>query len=284
MDATLSLDGQSVAIPLVEEGGEVLIARDLGKPETNLRSTGALFPRSQDQWSGLQNLTLVGRFTGSSAYDKARTLFDIVESDFGNDELTLDVPLSEYPSNMTVALSAGSDQACSVTYPPGRKTDVGVSLNLTRVGRVLGTGDRSASTPTATGTGPIEYRAGGATTEITRDVTVERTCGRPNDVVRAEPGTALPYYINKPKSVTEVLSLSFEFADNPVAQIDDIVSTTFEARFGRSSVTLDFNGVFGLGEFSVMPVGSAPFRHARRAGYEGQSRAPTLNLSRVYSG
>jgi len=66
-----------------------------------------------------------------------------------------------------------------------------------------------------------------------------------------------------------------------VSDLQAIGENIFQANLGRNAVQLDFQGVYGLGSFDVMPVGSAPFRQARRAGYEGMSVVPTLDFSRV---
>ena len=279
--ATLSKGSTSVDIPLLEESGTPLVSSDLGKPEAELpRAGGSLFPRSLDNWSGVQNITLQGRFTGANAYDNATTLVDLIESDLANDTLTIDIDVPEYESDILVAPSAGSDQAVTVDYQPGRKNDVAVTLNLTRVGRVQGTGDRTATTPTATGTGPIELRALGNTVEIQTDVSISRSAGRPNDVVRRQPNAEFPYYINKQKAISEVISLEFLLHNNPIQDLQNI-GEIFREQLGRESITLDFNGIYGLGEFSVLPVGSAPFRQARRAAYEGMSVVPTFDFERV---
>ena len=280
MDATLSLGSKSVDIPLLDESGSPLVSSDLGKPEVDLRNTGNFFPLPQDQWSGLQNITLRGHFTGSNAYDKAITLVEIIEDDWKDNEMRLDIPLDEYDDNILVAPSAGSDQAVALDYQPGRRNLVVVDLSLTRVGRIVGTAERTITTPTATGNGPIELRALGKTVEISTDVTINRTAGRPKDTIRREPGVSYPYYINKHKGVSETISLEFLLHNDPIQDLENI-GEIFTTQLGRRGVTLDFNGLYGLGAFNVLPTGSAPFRQARRAGYEGMSTIPTFDFTRV---
>lgn len=283
-NATLSLGSESVTIPLLEEGGQVLVSSDLGKPSVNLPNAGgSLFPRSLDNWSGVQNISLRGRFHDSNAYSDAITLVELIEDDWGNDELRLDIGLSEYDSNMLVMASAGSDQAVSLDYQPGHKNDVVVDLSVTRVGRIDGTGSRDVTTPTASGTGPIQLQALGNTVDLKTDIVVNRTAGRPNDVVRRQPNGEFPYGINKQKVITEDITLEFALPETPVSALESI-GAIFRSQLGREPVTLDFNGIYGYGAFSVLPVGSAPFRQARRAGYEGMVTCPTFSFRRVYSG
>ena len=55
MNVTLSRGSTSVSIPLVEESGEQLITKSLGKPNLRVEESGGTdFPRTQDQWSGLE--------------------------------------------------------------------------------------------------------------------------------------------------------------------------------------------------------------------------------------
>jgi predicted nucleic acid-binding Zn ribbon protein len=281
--ADLNVGNTTVNIPLVDDGGGTLFAADLGKPEVDLRTSGALYPRGIDNWSGLQNLTCVGRFTDSNAYADAATLIDLIQSDFGSgNTMTLNVGLPEYDDNMLVAPAAGQESAVSVTYEPGRRNEVLVDASFTRIGNVESVADRTATTPTASGSGPIELTANNTTVSISTDVTVTRETGRPNDVIRAQPQADFPLYYNKGKSVTETITLEFEFTDDPVADLQAIGQNIFRQRLGRGGIELNFNGLYGLGAFTVVPVGSAPFRQARRAGYEGMSRVPTFTFTRIY--
>jgi hypothetical protein len=280
---TLSQGTRSVTIPLVEESGTNLLASDLGKPEVQLPdSGGAIFPRALDNFSGLENITLQGRFTSPSAYDDARALVDLLQSGQGDTPILFNTSLPEYDSDINVVLSAGSDTALTVTYDAGKKNDVGVQASLTRVGNVNGIDTRQPSTPTATGSGPIQIKAGGQTVDIGTGISVERSTGRPNDVVRRQPRVDFPRHVSKRKTIAESFSLAFEFTENPVSKLSTITQEIFRTRQGRTPIYLDFQGVYGLGEFAVMPTGSAPFRQVRAAGYEGWVRVPTLDLVRVF--
>lgn len=280
--ATVSVGNQSVEIQLIQEGQGNTFISDLGKPNTQLHQAGGrAFPIPQDNFSGLQNFTLSGRLVSDSAYSDAITLVDILESDLDGDELRVDTDLPEYDDNILVSLGAGQEGAGTITYEPGRINDVGVDLSLTRVSQIDGFGDRSITTPTASGSGPVTLSAGGETVEIETDITVERSFGRPQDTIRKDPSNNFPYYINKQKTISETISLGFLLHENPVSDIDTIVSNIFTQQLGRQGVSLDFRGIYGLGEFSVYPVGSAPFRQARLTGREGEITVPTFDLARI---
>lgn len=282
VDATLSRGGTSVAIPLVEESGTPLISRDLGKPNQQIHSSGRPNPRVQDQWSGLSQYRLIGTFDGSSAFQDARTLQDLIKSHSGGNDLTMDIPLSDFDSNIPVAPAAEQEQACTITYEPGRTDWCGVEVTLTRISETLGSGTQSASTPTGSGAGPITLDDGSRTIEITASPTVERTVGRPNSTVRRQIAN-FPKYIDHRKAAYDAIDLSFRLADsNAITDTQNIVDM-FENRLGRSTLTLDFQGLYGLGQFSVVPRGSQALRTVRVAGEEGQNRVPTVSLRRVMS-
>ena len=282
VDVTLSRSGTSVAIPLVEEGSTPLISRDLGKPNQEIQNSGRLNPRSQDQWSGLSQYTVVGTFDGANAYQDARDLQDLIKSHSGGSNLTMDIPLSDFESDITVAPAAGQEEACTITYEPGRRNWVGVEISLTRIDDTKGEGSQSATTPTGSGSGPIELSDGTRTIQIRSDPVVERSVGRPGSVVRRQVGQ-FPLFIDHRKAAYDAIDLSFRLEDsNAVTDTNEIV-TMFENRLGRSTLSLDFNGLYGLGQFSVVPRGNQALRTTRVAGEEGQVRIPTVSLRRVMS-
>jgi hypothetical protein len=275
---TLSRDTTSISIPLLEEGGTALFSTDFGKPFANVRDTGgSIDPRIEDRWSAQINHTLVGRFASSSAYSDAIALADLIKQDNNGNDLELSTPFSEYPDPMTVAPQAGNQQALSLTYPAGYTNYVSVDLGLTEISESLGSPNRSISTPTTSGTGPIELQAGGNTVPIEVDVEVTRTVGRPNDSA-TKTKNDLGRYIYKHKVASDQFSLSFELTENTITNLQTIANDIFKQELGRDGITLDFNGLYGLGAFSVMPTGSAPVRYQRLAGRTGQVSLPTLEF------
>lgn len=277
---TLSRGATSVDIELVAEGGEQLLSTSFGKPSVNVRkSGGTLNPRVTDNWSGLENFNIVGKLYD---YQTSHDLADLIKS-ASTTPLELEIPQDAYPSTVTVAPAAGQDAALSLSYPAGRKDFVDVNLNLTRVGDVLGIADQQATTPTATGTGPVEVRVNGTTIELpTEGLSLERTVGRPNDAVRRVPSQPDPRYEVKAKTTSDVFTFAFETVENIPATLNALTDNIFRTQLGRGGVTVDFNGVLGLGEIKAIPVGSSPFRQVHQAG-RGWVTVPTLEFRRIYS-
>ena len=278
--ATLSRGNDSIEIPLQEEGGEILVSSTFGKPEVDIRqSGGTLNPRSQDQFSGLQNFEIVGKFFD---YETSHDLADLIKS-ASTDPLELTIPGDLYEDDITVCPSAGSDSALGLSYPAGRRNIVDVSLTLTRVGQVQGVGEQQAQTPRASGNGPVQIRVGSRTVDLpTAGLSLERAVGRPNDVVRRRPRQADPRYQVKPKVTSDVFTFAFETLDNIPETLNAITENIFRDQLGRGGVTIDFNGVLGLGAIEAIPVGSSPFRQVHQAG-RGWVTVPTLEFRRIRS-
>ena len=278
--ATLTRGNDSIEIPLQEEGGEILVSSTFGKPEVDIRrSGGTLNPRSQDQFSGLQNFEIVGKFFD---YDTSHDLADLIKS-ASTEPLELTIPSYLYEDGITVAPSAGSDSALGLSYPAGRRNIVDVSLTLTRVGPVQGVGEQQAQTPRDSGSGPVQIRIGSRTVDLpTAGLSLERSVGRPNDVVRRRPRQADPRYQVKPKVTSDVFTFSFETLDNIPETLNTITENIFRDQLGRGGVTIDFNGVLGLGAIEAIPVGSSPFRQVHQAG-RGWVTVPTLEFRRILS-
>lgn len=236
-------------------------------------------PRHLDNWSQLEQYNIMGRFYGSNVYQDAIQLADLLKSHSGGTPLTLEIPLDEYPDSIEVAPSAGSNQAASIVYNPGRRGWVEVDVGLTRVGNTQGSGSQAASTPTASGSGPIQLSDGGATIDLSTGIEVERVVGRPNSQAKRSTGD-YPNYIDKRKSAYEAFSLSLTFGSNTTQKVQRLRDMA-SRKLRRGAFTLDFNGLFGMGSFDVVPDGSGAIRHVRRSGYQGTTVIPTMNLRRV---
>ena len=278
--ATLTRGNTSIEIPLQEEGGEILVSSTFGKPEVDIRrSGGTLNPRSQDQFSGLQNFEIAGKLFD---YETSHDLADLIKS-ASTEPLELTIPSDLYEDDITVAPSAGSDSALGLSYPAGRRNIVDVSLTLTRVGQVQGVGGQQAQTPRASGSGPVQIRIGSTSVDLpTAGLSLERSVGRPNDVVRRRPSQADPAYQVKPKVTSDVFTFAFETLDNIPETLNAITENIFREQLGRGGVTIDFNGVLGLGAIEAIPVGSSPFRQVHQAG-RGWVTVPTLEFRRIRS-
>jgi hypothetical protein len=285
MQLDLIRGDRTVTLPLLDAGGTPLFSVDFGKPNANIRNGGgSLNPRVQDQYSGNINYTLVGRFSPDSGvsdpYSEAQSLAEIIKED-PFDDMFLDVSqFNEFADNaITVSPTAGGEGALSLSYPPGHRNYVDFQVQLTEYAERQGSPGRSITTPTATGTGPIELKAGGNSVPITSDVQLSRTVGRPNDTIRKRSEADTPTYYPKRKVTYDMLSLQFEFTENTISNLQTVGRDIFRTRLGRSGIKIDFNGLYGYGEFTVFPEGSAPFRQQRLAGFaDDKQRVPTLDL------
>lgn len=281
VDVTLSRDGTSVDIPVLDSSaGTPLISKDLGDPELQIQPTGTLDPRHQDQWSGNEQYTILGRFKGSNAHSDAIKLADLIKSNSNGNDLILSIPLNDFDDNIIVAPAAGQEESISISYPPGRKNWVEIDLALTRVSETNGGADQPASTPTASGSGPIQLSYRSTTVDLVEDISISRGVGRPNSVVKRAPDRMFPRYYDKHKTAFDGFELSFRFTDNTVSTMNDLVDM-FNTKLGRTSFTLDFNGTFGMGAFNVVPSGSQSLRQTRPSGHKDTILVPTVNLRRV---
>ena len=81
---------------------------------------------------------------------------------------------------------------------------------------------------------------------------------------------------------SDVFTFNFEAVQNARATLNAITDGVFRERLGRRGITVDFNGVLGLGEIEAVPVGSAPFRQVQSAGQDWVT-VPQLELRRIYN-
>jgi len=280
MKATLSRNGTSVDLPLVEDSSGAPVAiRGVGKPNLEIRDTGSVNPRFSDQWSGLDQYTLVGRFYGQDAHSDALTLADLAKTNDPDNPLLLNINSPEFDSDITVVPGAGQQGAVTLAYEPGVKNVVIADVSLTRVSDIQGSIQQQATTPTASGSGPIQISRGSTTVDLELDVTVDRSIGRPNDTTKRNVDTD-PYYIAKAKSAYDEFELSVTYTQDTISTINDLVDI-FRPQLGRDSLTLDFNGLYGMGAMSVAPVGSEAIRFVRNSGTSGVSIVPKITLRRV---
>jgi len=289
MDATITHNGlgESLTFPIMEESGSPLFSVDIGKPELNIYENGELQPRFLDTRSLIENYSITSQLTGPNAYSNAIQLADIIKSRTG-DNGTLTVELNgtnipdAYPTTpTTVAPAAEQERALELTYSPGRKNVVDVELQLTRVGNVNGNANQEASTPTNTeANGPITVSGSGTSVNLFEDIAITRTVGRPNSAIR---GTTRDYpnYTDQRKTAYDAFDIGFQLYENGPAKVVDIARDILGAPLGRDSLTLDFQGLFGLGSFNVIPDGSQAFRYQRIAGQKDIENVPTISLRRV---
>jgi hypothetical protein len=290
MDATITHNGlnQSVTFPVMQESGTPLFSVDIGKPELSTYESGELNPRFNDSRSGLENYTITAQLRGLSAYSDAITLANIIKSRTGNGaELTVslsgtDIP-SAYPTSATtVAPAAEQERALELTYAPGRRNVVDVELSLTRVNSVRGTANQAATTPTASGSGPTQLTDGTTTVSMDKDIAITRTVGRPNSTIRSSTSQH-PNYIDHRKTAYDAFDIEFQLTDNAQTKVVNLARNLIQPQLGVSPLTLDFQGLFGMGAFDVIPSGSQSLRYQRIAGQKSIENTPTLSLRRTFA-
>jgi len=283
LNVTVSRGSTSVDIPVVQEDGEPLILVDKGKPEAKFKNTQSANPRYVDIFSQLENYNILGRFFGADAHDKAIDIADLIKQPSNGFPLQLEIPdkLGEFPdSEIDVAPSAGADEALKIAYNPGRTDWVELDLGLTRVSNTIGSDvGQTVTTPTASGTGPVELTDGNLTVQFKSDVSVSRGIGRPLSTA-SRSSQQYVRYVDKPKAAVDRFEITAQFLNNSERNISDLRSMIGQT-LNRTALTLDFNGLFNLGSFSVAPEGSGAFRHIREAGYGNAGKVPQLTLRRV---
>ena len=128
--------------------------------------------------------------------------------------------------------------------------------------------------------GPITVSGSGTSVELFEDIAITRTVGRPNSAIR---GTTRDYpnYTDQRKTAYDAFDIGFQLVQNGPAKVVDIARDILGAPLGRDSLTLDFQGLFGMGAFNDIPDGSQAFRYQRIAGQKDVENAPTLSLRRV---
>jgi len=135
--ATVSRNQTSVTFDIYDEGGNLAVARDIGKPELEFYQVAREAPRSFDGFSATDVFTVVGQFTGSSAYSDAKKLAeDLIRPHSNGDALTLD--LSDVPGFTSYEVAVQNESALQLAYPPGQTDWVSVQLQATQVRDTIG--------------------------------------------------------------------------------------------------------------------------------------------------
>ena len=295
MDATITHRGldESLTFPILEEAGTPLFSVDVGYPELNIYESGELEPRFNDTRSQLETYSLVSQLRGPDAYLEAIQLAEFIKTRTGGaEELTLEVSGEDipnaYPTTETlVAPAAEQARALELTYAPGRTNVVDVELQLTRINAARGETNQIEVTPTESvdeeegeTPGPIELRNGSSVVELSDGFSITRTVGRPNTTIRATTSD-YPNYTDQRKTAFDGFDIEFQFVEDGPSKADIIKNQIFQARLGRDPLVLDFNGLFDLGAFNVVPDGSQSLRVQRIAAQKSIEQLPTVSLRRV---
>jgi len=115
---------------------------------------------------------------------------------------------------------------------------------------------------------------------MSEDIVITRTVGRPNSQIRSSP-RGQPNYIDQRKTAFDGIDIAFQMLDNGPTKAETLARNLVQPQLGRDSLTLDFQGLFNMGNFNVIPEGSQALRIQRIAGRKDVENAPTLSLRRV---
>lgn len=274
---TVSRGSESVTMDVYEQAGNLHIARDVGKPESRVYMTGAEAPKASDTRAPMETYTVIGQLVGPGAYADARTLAeDIVLPHSGGTSATLDLSNVSGLSSESVAFIG--ERPVAFGYPPGQGEWVSVQLQATVVTDTLGgTGGADSGGTPGSGTGPVTLSRGGTSITLSDNIDLERTVGRPANKSR-HPSDDDPYVVDRRRAYMDSWDISGLWRSNAATNQSDLLDTIIKPPLKQDALTLDFNGVYGLGSYTVHPVGSQSARVSWLAGETGMNRVETLKL------
>jgi len=118
---------------------------------------------------------------------------------------------------------------------------------------------------------------------LTNGLDANRQVGRPSAELRKTTAADLPKYLDKTRSASDVFDLSGAFlTGTPEEDAHTLRQDLLGTPLGRDWLTLTFeNGVWGLGTYNVVPVGSRAGRVTYSFGETGIVRVNALTLRRV---
>lgn len=277
-DIPISRGGTTVTVEAVEDaGGNLLVGRDIGKPNTTVHETNLEDPRFGDHTSSQSLYTVIGKLTGPNAYSDAKTLAEsIVKPRLANDSpLTLD--LSNLPSRGTVDVAQTNANSLELTYPAGMTDYVDVSFTAQQVNDVDGGSSTAQSYGSPDAGSGAKLTDGTDSVTVTDGLSVTRTVGRPGMKVTPR-ATTFPDVDDLAKSSNDVFQLSGELTASGASDsstLEDIV----KQRLGTGALELHFQGTeYGLDKYPVIPDGSQALRTVFQSAEEGIVAVPTLKL------
>lgn len=280
-DAILTRDnGTSVTIPILEAGGTLAVARDIGKPNLQEEELGREDVFTQDQLSAGDAFTVTGRLRGSNAYADAKTLAeDIIKPQLpSGGPTTLD--LSGLPSRSTYSVAPASKSACRLTYPVGEKDRVDVQLTLNVIDSVSSDDSQAGqSYPSPDAGDGVKLDRSGTSVTLRVDDEVQRTVGRPGiDLTPA--ATELPVAFDNNQPAVDEFELSGELvSDTAESDAQTLEESIIRPRLYSDTLDLHFLGSrYTLDAYPVAPVGSQAVRTVSRAGETGIIGVPALTL------
>ena len=128
----------------------------------------------------------------------------------------------------------------------------------------------------------ITISRGNTSVTLSKALEFERSVGRPQSVVRRVSNQNDPRFIDKQKAATDEFSFSAELKgenahSDAVTLRDQIILPPLQ----RNSLTIDFNGTYNMGSYTVFPFGSTPARIIFAAGDADVVLVPDITLRAV---
>lgn len=282
---TLSRGSTVVSINLEQEtGGTPTLVQSVSKPQQKFPTVSVVDPRVSDQFESVETFVLRGYLDGDGAYRDARILAEeLIKPHSGGTPLTLE--LSSVDGFGRYDVAPAGENACEIEYLPGQRDWIPVSLNLTRVDETIGGASfepDSSSAATPQGGGSVELRnpQTGDSVEILHNLSITRTCGRPNTTIR--PDTDQVTYIDKIRSANDEWSIR-GVLEGPNAREDSskLVDILSSVR-GRNGLTLAFNNnLYGLSDKTVAAAGSEVGRRIIGASEPDMVRLENITLRTI---
>lgn len=277
--ATLSRGSTSVTFDILGSGGDLLVARDVGKPTAEQSDVGREDPLIRDDLNAGDTFTVLGMLQGSGAYADAKTLAEDLVKPRATTGTPLQLDLSDLPNKGTYDVAPASNAAATLTYAPGRVQMVGVQLQVSAVSTTNGGSLQTQANGTPDAGSGVKIERSGTSVTITDGLEVVRKVGRPNAKLQPTTGD-LPILMDEAAPAEDVFEVSGRLGGaNAESNANTLEETIVRARLGDDTLTLHFLGnEFGLDAYTVHPTGSQAVRTSFSAGQTGEVGVPKLTL------
>lgn len=289
VDVTLSRAGASVDISLFGGGGDLLSARDVGKPTQQVEEVGGKqAARSRDHSNAQSVWTIAGVLIGQSAYSDAKKLAEDIVVPWMKTDKPLSLDLSSLSQRGTYSVVPATKSSCTLTYVPGKLDVVGVQLGLAEVDTVLGkTEDDDDQLPlpvSSPGSGRgirITRQATGDSIDLTVENAVTRKVGRPS--IKLNRATReLPVAVDQNKPASDIFELSGVLVSSAHQEAKKLEESIILPPLADSLLSLEFLGnEYGLAKYDVVPVGSQSLRTSINAGQKDIQYINKLELRTI---
>lgn len=279
VDVTLSRGSTSVTISLLGNGGNLAVARDVGKPNASQHSVGREDPIHRDHRSASDAFTLGGVLTGTNAYSDAQTLAEDLIKTRATTGTPLQLDLSNLPSRGTYDVAPSAKRALELEYVPGRTNFVTVQMTLNVVSKTVGGSQNTRGTISPDAGNGIKLDRSGTSVTFAARESVTRFVGRPGGKLQDIPGTT-PQWIDWNEPASDVFEIETTFpGSNAESDSNTLEETIVRDRLGDSTLTLHFlSNLYGLDAYDVAPTGTQAVRTSFQTGETGVVAVPKLSL------